>query len=85
MRTSAADVLGTIVRGRLAHQTEALSGQLAVVNVGDAGGEASANGHAPAVGLSYISKTPDAVLPLPATQTGCEFDSIEDAIKDFGA
>ena len=86
LRTSDADVVGTFVRGKLAHQTEHLSGRVTVVNIGDSGLDVAApqtNGHG-ATGLSYPNKTPDVPLERPATASGCEFDSLEDAIKDIG-
>ena len=82
-----------MVNGRLVHQTEHLSGLLEVVSpvTAAAEGEAAPNNAAqPAAsesqtGLSYPNKTPDVPLERPATGSGCEFDSVEDAIRDIGA
>jgi hypothetical protein len=91
LRVDEADVLGTLVRGRLAHATEALSSRI-VVGVVAAGDllPPAVNGHggaphaAPTPGLSYANKTPVAPSPAPATASGCEFDTVEDAVRDLG-
>ena len=96
LRASEHDVLGTFVNGKLAYSTETLSGRTTVTNIPGTNGHV--NGHhapapaapapaasAPAAGLSYPNKTPDVPLERPETASGCEFDSLEDAIKDIGA